>query len=146
MAGTKDRVASAAGSARPYVDRAFRDEELRDNLRAAFSAARDVYNELAPPKGVSGVAARLASDEDIQQNLRTAVAELRLAGERLQGQRAPSHTGRNIALVLLGIAIGLFFNPYTGPETRRWVRDRFSNNGRDDLAYPDVSHNAEPAL
>jgi hypothetical protein len=146
MANTKERVASAAGSARPYVDRAFRDEELRENLRSAFSAARDIYNELAPPKGVSGVAARLASDEDIQQNLRTAIAELRQAGDRLAGQKEQSHTARNIVLVLLGIAIGLFLNPYTGPESRRWVKDRFSHNGRDDLAYPDITHNSEPAL
>ena len=42
MAKTKDRVADA----KPYVQRALQDEELREDLKSAFSAARGVYDEL----------------------------------------------------------------------------------------------------
>ena len=39
-------------------------------------------------------------------------------------------------LILVGVAIGIFFNPFTGPETRRWVKGRvsggeFSYNGQE---------------
>jgi hypothetical protein len=141
MAKTRDKVIFAAGSAKPYIDRALRDEEFRENLRTAFTAAREIYNELAPPRGVSSVAARVARDEEIRQNLRTAVSEVRLAADRLQ--RKESHTTRNVLLLLAGVVIGLFLNPYTGPETRRWARDRFARNGRDEFAYPDVTQSSD---
>lgn len=138
MPKTKEKIAFAAGTAKPYVDRALRDEEFRENLRSAFSAARDVYTELAPPRGVTGVAARVATDEEIRQNLRKAVTDLRSAAERLQEQKK-SHTTRNLLLLFAGILIGIFFNPYTGPETRRWTRDRISGSS-DEFAFPDGAH------
>jgi hypothetical protein len=141
MANTKERVLDAAGTARPYVDRALHDEELRENLRAAFAAVRDIYADLNPPRGAAGVAARVATDEEIRQNLRKAVAELRAASDRLQ-QKEESHLLRNVLLLLAGVAIGLFFNPYTGPDTRRWVKDKVSRGGRDEFAYPDSSDNS----
>ena len=53
---TKDKVQDV----RPYVERALQDEELRDNLKAAFIAARDVYSDLMGDRGVSGLATRVA--------------------------------------------------------------------------------------
>ena len=44
MTYTKEKVAGAASSARPYVERAIRDKELRDNVRNAYSSARAVYD------------------------------------------------------------------------------------------------------
>ena len=55
---TKDRVSDV----RPYVERAIQDEDLRDNLKAAFLAARDVYSDLTGDRGVSGLATRVATD------------------------------------------------------------------------------------
>jgi hypothetical protein len=136
MARTTDRVRNAAGSAKPYVERALTDEEFRESLRAAFAAAKQIYDELMPPKGVSGIASRVAQDDDIQQSVRRAVAELRHAADRLQeGQERDSHGTRNVLLLLIGIAIGIFFNPFTGPEARSWVKRRvsggeFSYDGR----------------
>lgn len=136
MARTTDRVRFAAGSAKPYVERALTDDEFRESLRAAFAAAKEIYDELMPPKGVSGIASRVAQDDDIQQSLRRGVAELRHAAERLQeGQERESHGMRNAFLLLVGIAIGIFFNPFTGPEARSWLKRRvsggeFSYDGR----------------
>ena len=73
MAKAKDRVADV----KPYVQRAIQDEELRDNLRSAFATARDVYDELIGGRGVSGVASKVASDKDIQDQLRSAIEDLR---------------------------------------------------------------------
>src|SRR4051794_19475927 len=99
MPKTKERVIDMAGSAKPYVDRAIRDEELRDHVREAYGAARAIYDTLVAPRGVTGLAVRVASDEDIQQNARHALEELRLAANRLQGQQR-SHTGRNTFFLL----------------------------------------------
>ena len=122
MATTKDRVMYAADTAKPYLGRALTDEEFRDSLRAAFAAARAIYDELSRQRGVSSIAASVATDEDIQSNLRRAIKELRQAADRIatQEERA-SHTFRNISLLTAGILIGIFFNPYTGRDTRRWV-------------------------
>ncbi len=118
MAKAKDRVADV----KPYVQRAIQDEELRDNLKSAFATARDVYDELIGGRSMTGVATKVASDKDIQEQLRSAIEDLRSAADRIQGRE--EHTGRNASLLLAGIALGILFNPLTGPETRRWLKDR----------------------
>jgi hypothetical protein len=114
----KDRVSDV----KPYVKRAIQDQELRDNLRSAFVTARGVYDELMGRRGVSGVATKVASDKEIQDQLRSAIEDLRSAANRVQGKQA--HKGRNSTLLLVGIALGILFNPMTGPETRRWLKDK----------------------
>ena len=118
MPNAKDRIQDA----KPYVQRALQDEELRENLRNAFSTARDVYDELLGNRGVTGIATKVASDEDIQDQLRSAIQDLRSAANRIQGQEG--HKSRNSTLLLAGIILGILFNPMTGPETRRWLKDR----------------------
>jgi len=118
MAKAKDRVADV----KPYVMRAMQDEELRESLRSAFSTARGVYDELIGGRGVTGVANKVASDTEIQDQLRSAVEDLRSAANRIQGKE--EHKGRNTSLLLAGIALGILFNPMTGPETRRWLKDK----------------------
>jgi hypothetical protein len=137
MSKSTYKVRDAAESARPYVERAISDEEFRESLRAAFMAAKDIYDELVPQKGVTGLASKVATDDDIQDSLKRAVAELRHAADRIQeAERPTSHGFRNVLLILIGVAIGIFFNPFTGPETRRWVKGRvtggeFSYNGQE---------------
>jgi hypothetical protein len=132
MAKTKDRVTDAAGTVKPYVERALRDEDLRDNVRSAYESARSVYNELIGNRGVTGVAARVATDKDIQAELKSAVAELRAAADRVQGKS--EHSGRNGGLLLIGIVLGILFNPLTGAQTRKWLSDRLFGGG-DDFTY-----------
>jgi hypothetical protein len=122
MPKTKDRVAGMAENARPYVERAIRDEELRDHVKQAYAAARDIYDELVGPRGVTELATRVARDDEVQDNLRTAIGELRQAANRLQGRRE-HHGGRNF-LLFVGVTVGLFFNPITGPSLRRWAKNR----------------------
>ena len=131
MATTKDRVKYATDSAKPYLGRAIHDEEFRDNLRAAFAAARAIYEELSSQRGISGIASSVATDEDIHGNLRRAIKELQTAADRIQGRKAEeSHGFRNFMLVLGGVAIGVFFNPFTGPTARRWVTGKVGRSSQ----------------
>ena len=132
MTKTKDRVAGVAEGAKPYVDRALHDEELRDHVKQAYAAAREIYDELIGPRSVTGIATRVARDSEVQDNLRTAVEELRLAANRLQG-RHERHGGRNL-LLLAGVVAGLLYNPITGPSLRRWAKERLFG-GDDEFGY-----------
>ena len=139
MAKTKDKVYDAAGNVKPYVERAMADEKLRDDVMSAFGTARELYNELLGGRGAAvTLATRVATDEDIRDKLKDAIDDLRNAADRLQGKK--DHGGRNATLLVAGIALGILFNPVTGPETRRWLKDAigggdefggdYSNNGQ----------------
>lgn len=118
----KDKVYGAVDTARPYVDRIARDEELHEHVKNAYASARSIYDDLLGNRGAQAIATRVATDKDLQGELRKAVEELRKAGERAQGK--DSHTKRNFLLLFVGIALGVLFNPATGPDTRKWLKDK----------------------
>ena len=132
MAKTKDKVSDAASTVKPYFDRALHDEDLRDNVRNAYESARTIYEQLMGPRKVTGLASRVATDKDIQDELKSVVAELREAATRVQGKK--EHSGRNSTLLFIGIALGVLFNPLTGPQTREWLSNRLCG-GDDDFTY-----------
>jgi hypothetical protein len=132
MAKTRDRLSDTAETIRPFVERAVQDQEIRNNVRDAFDAAREIYSELIGPRGVVPLAVRVAGDDDIQDNLRRAVEDLRKAANRMQGKN--DHSGRNTTLLLAGIAIGVLFNPVTGPATRSWLKSLLCD-GDEDFTY-----------
>jgi hypothetical protein len=133
MAKTKEKVSDAAGNAKPYLDRALHDEELRENVRNAYASARNIYEELIAKRGVSGVATRVATDKDIQDELRSTITELRKAADRVQGKQEHKRSGG--FLLFVGIVLGVLFNPFTGPQTRKWLSDRVLGGGDDDFTY-----------
>jgi hypothetical protein len=138
MAKTKEKVSDAADNVKPYLDRALHDQELRDNLRSAYKSARTIYDELIGKRGVTGVATRVAADKDIQEELRSTIADLRKAADRVQGKEL--HKSRNGLLLFLGIVLGVLFNPVTGESTRKWLSDRVFGGG-DDFTYQGGSGN-----
>jgi hypothetical protein len=107
------------------------DAELRENVKTAFQAAREVYDELLGNRSVATVATRVATDREIQDKLREALDELRTAADRVQGKK--EHSGRNATLLMTGIALGILFNPVTGPATRKKLADMVF--GGDDFTY-----------
>lgn len=133
MINTKDKVADAAASARPYVERALHDKELRDNVRNAYSSARAVYDELASRRKVSDAATQLVADKDLQDEIRHAIGELRNAAGRVSDAKhsAPDagRAAKNGLLLVVGIAVGLLLNPVTGPFLRRVLGRKLFGNG-----------------
>jgi hypothetical protein len=94
-----------------------------------------LYDELVGGRGVVPAATRIATDKDIQDELRSAIADLKRAANRVQGKE--DHTGRNSVLLLFGIAIGVLFNPVTGPQTRKYLSDKLF--GEDEFDYETTS-------
>ena len=125
MAKAKDRLADA----KPYVARALQDEEVRENVKNAIAAAREIYEELVIGRRPSVVAARVATDKDIQDNLRSAIDDLKKAADKVQGKK--EHSSRNATLLMTGIVLGILFNPVTGPQTRGWLADRLFGGEED---------------
>jgi hypothetical protein len=126
---TKDRPAKAADALRPYVKRAMEDPELREDLVAAFVAARDLYGQIANRSGVKGKAEKI-SDKEFQKEFQTFVADLSDATERLKDAGSP-HKTRNRVILLTGVTLGVLFNPWTGQATRDWIMNRVTGANGD---------------
>jgi hypothetical protein len=126
MAKTTDKVYDAAGTVKPYVERAMSDEKLRADVMSAFTTARELYNELVGGRDAVTLATRVATDDEVREKLRAAVDDLRNAADRLQGKK--THSGRNTTLLIGGIALGILFNPVTGPETRKWLKEMIAGS------------------
>ena len=118
MAKAKDRLADA----KPYVSRALQDQEVRENVKSAIAAAREIYDELLGGRSTTAVATRVATDKEIQESLKSAIDDLRKAANRVQGKK--EHSSRNATLLLAGITLGILFNPVTGPATREWIANK----------------------
>ena len=143
MAKTRDKVYDAAGNVKPYVERAMSDEKLRADVVSAFSTARELYNELLGGRNAVALATRVATDDEIRDRLRDAVDDLRSAADRLQGKK--NHSNRTATLLIAGIALGILFNPVTGPETRKWLKDALAGGDEFGGDYSSGSSNGGAA-
>jgi hypothetical protein len=129
MAKTKDKVTDATSSVKPFVERALTDDKLRDDVQSAFATAKKVYEDLLGSKNVEKAAGKVL-DKRLHKDLREAVEDLRDAALRLQGKKKRGGTGKRV--MIAGLALGILFNPVTGPETRRWLKDLVTG-GADDF-------------
>jgi len=104
----------------PYVQRLVEDEELRDNLRDAFEAARGAYGR-ATGNGKGAVKA-VTSDKKVQKDLRNAAESLREASEAFTAKkrkRKKSRLGRLILFGIVAAAIALILSE----DARKTVLD-----------------------
>ena len=102
--GAADRATSLYSTARdnPYVQRIVEDDELRNNLRDAYDAARHAYGRMTG--NGKGPVKAVTSDKKVQRDLRNAADSLREASEQL---RAPKKRKRRLGrLILFGAIAG----------------------------------------
>jgi hypothetical protein len=133
MGKSRKEGAATVETLRPYVKRAIEDPDLRDDLLAAFVAAKSLYGQLAKGEGVKGKAEKV-SDRQFQRELQELVSELTDATDRLQGKGArKSHKARNRVILLTGVTLGVLYNPWTGQATREWIMARLSGGNGDGL-------------
>jgi hypothetical protein len=135
---TKDRPAQAVDTLRPYVKRAMEDPELREDLLAAFVAARELYGQVSNRSGVKGKAEKI-SDKEFQKDFQNLVSDLSDATDRFKD--AGSHKTRNRVILLTGVTLGVLFNPWTGQQTRDWIMGQVTggNGGEGFEEYGDLS-------
>jgi hypothetical protein len=110
----KKKAAAAAGAvtaarSNPYVQRVIEDDDLRDNVRVAFEAARDAYERLSNGKAPAKV---ISDDKKFHKDLQTAAEALKDAGSSLREgpkKKRKGHFGRNLFVLLIGggLAIAL---------------------------------------
>jgi hypothetical protein len=107
----KKKAAKAAGATavaqgKPYVQRVVQDEELRDNVRAAFDSAQDAYKRLSNGKSPQKA---LVDDKKLQKDLREAATALRDAGQALREgpQKKKGGLGRKLLLLVVGAGVAM---------------------------------------
>lgn len=118
------RTKGTAEALRPYVKRAMDDPDLREDLVAAFAAARELYEHVSKGEGVKGKAQKI-SGKDFQKELQELVSDISEASDRIREGDKKGHKARNVVL-LTGVTVGLLYNPWTGQATRTWIMDRVS--------------------
>jgi hypothetical protein len=133
MAKTKTSTALSTDALKPYVQRAMTDPELREDLLAAFVAARSIYGQMAKGRGLKGKAEKV-SEKDFQKQLQHLVGDLTEASEKLKsGAKKKSHKGRNRVVLLTGVTLGVLYNPWTGQATRDWIMEQIAGGNGDGL-------------
>jgi hypothetical protein len=106
----KKKAAAAAGAVtaarqNPYVQRVIEDDDLRDNVRVAFEAARDAYERLSNGKTATKV---ISDDKKFHKDLQTAAEALKEAGSSLrEGPQRRKRGGLGRKLLMLAVAGGL---------------------------------------
>ncbi len=108
----KKKAASAAGAVsaareNPYVQRVIEDDELRDNVRVAFEAARQAYERISTGKAPAKV---IADDKKFHKDLQTAAEAIKDAGTALREgpkKQKKRRGGMGRKLLLLVVAAGL---------------------------------------
>ncbi len=118
-AGSAKKAGDAASALRgnSYVQRLIEDQELRDNIRDAYKAARHAYTRVANGKGP---ARSLMEDKKVHRDLRTAAESLREASDQLQGKRRKRRWGKLLLVAIVGAGVALAFSE----DVRKAVLDR----------------------
>ncbi len=104
---TTDRAGDLYEAARenPYVQRLIDDEDLRDNLKDAYSSAKKAYSR-ATGNG-KGTVKAVTSDKKVQKEMRQAAEALQEARERLQKPKKKHRLGKLIVLAIIGGVVAL---------------------------------------
>jgi len=116
-----DKAGDAARSvaSNPYVRRLIDDEELRDNIRVAFEAAKDAYARMS---NGNGPAKSLLDDKKVHRDLQEAARSFKEAADGIRGRRSGGGFGLGKALLvgIIGAALVLILSE----DARKMVLDK----------------------
>ena len=112
MATKKKKAAAAAGAVaaarqNPYVQRVIEDDDLRDNVRVAFEAARDAYERLSNGKAPAKV---ISDDKKFHKDVQVAAEALKEAGTALREgpkRKRKGGVGKLLLLALIGGGVAI---------------------------------------
>jgi hypothetical protein len=105
-AGAGAYAAGRAVRSNQYVQRFIEDEELRDNLRNAFTSAKKAYGRING-KGP----AKALDDKKVQRELKDAASSLKDAADSLRGaKKRKSRKGRLLLVGIVGAGLALAFS------------------------------------
>ena len=105
-AGAGAYAAGKAVRSNQYVQRFIEDEELRENLRSAFTSAKKAYGRING-KGP----AKAFDDKKVQRELKDAAGSLKDAADSLRGGRKrKSRKGRLLLVGIVGAGLALAFS------------------------------------
>ncbi len=123
------KKAAAAGSAvtaaksNPYLQRIAEDEELRDNVRVAFEAARDAYGRLSNGKAPTKV---LLDDKKFHKDLQRSAEAVRDVGDSLRSgkrKRKAKRGGMGLGTLLAATVVGGIVALVVSEDLRNKVLD-----------------------
>ncbi len=116
-------VKTAIDAARPIAKEMAKDEKLRQQVISAIGTARGLYDEHGGASSARAVAARIAVDPEFVGEIQRTGKEIRKASARAK-KAQNSHRTRNTILIVTGVVVGVLYNPFTGPDTRRWIKEK----------------------
>lgn len=106
--GAQVKAREAAEVARPYVQRLIEDEDLRENIKDAYGAARHAYERASNGKGP---AKAVLEDKKLQRDLQSAAESLRAASDALREperkRRRRIGFGRLLLIAFIGAVLAL---------------------------------------
>jgi adenylosuccinate synthase len=101
-AGAGAYAAGKAVRSNEYVQRLIEDQELRENLRSAFSSAKKAYGRVNGKGPVKAL-----DDKKVQRELKDAATSLKEAADSLRGQKKKRRKGRLLLVGLVGAGLAL---------------------------------------
>jgi hypothetical protein len=95
-------ASAAAATTSPWVQRLAEDEDLRDNFRVAFEAAKDAYDRISDGKSPR----ELVDDKKLQKDFKQAADALKEAGSALKDGPKRHRRKGGLLRKLLVLAVG----------------------------------------
>jgi hypothetical protein len=113
----KARDTAQAAYENPYVRKLIEDEDLRDNLRSAYSSARSAYGRISNGKGPTKA---LLDDKKVHKDLKNAAEALREASDAIRENERSRRWTKLLFVAIVGAVLALALSE----DLRKSVLDR----------------------
>jgi hypothetical protein len=131
--------AARAATSNPYLRRLIEDEELRENIRVAFEAAKNAYQRVSNGRGPANT---VVDDKKFHRDLRTAAESLRDASEQIRGKRRRrGGIGRWVLLAIIAAGLVLVLSE----EARNAVLDKLFG-AEEEFEYTSTTTPDQPSV